>query len=126
MFLRLVHVLLVVASVASGGASSAEAARWIRITQHQIDPQAQEELIDLRKARGSFIGFRLRARRGAVAVDSYVLSFHDKTKHEGGQPFRLRSGERTRIIAREEGEQIAKIADGQVPKGPAKWTLYAN
>ena len=106
MFLRLVHVLLVVAFVASGWASSAEAARWIRITQHQIDPQAQEDLIDLRKARGSFIGFRLRARRGAVAVDSYVLNFHDKTKHEGGQPFRLRSGERTRIIARDEGERF--------------------
>lgn len=109
MFHRLVLVSIAATFIASGWATSVEAARWVRITQHVIDKNAQEELIDLRKARGSFIGFRFRARRGAVAIDSYVLNFHDKSKHEGLSPFRLRSGERTRIIARDEGERFPEM-----------------
>ncbi len=103
---RLVLVSIAAAFMASGWGTSVEAARWVRITQHKVDTNAQEELIDLRKARGSFIGFRFRARRGPIAIDSYVLDFHDKSKHQGNSPFRLRSGERTRIIAGDNNERF--------------------
>ena len=125
MFHRLLLVSLAAAFMASGWVTKVEAARWVRITQHKVDLKAQEELIDLRKARGSFIGFRFRARRGAIAIDSYVLDFHDKSKHEGDAPFRLRSGERTRIIARDNGEQFPETLTVRY-KADSKTGRYAR
>ncbi|MCH9808679.1 MAG: hypothetical protein K0U74_13185 [Alphaproteobacteria bacterium] len=109
MFHRLRFVLslsLLVSGIVavSHGASAAD--RWVRITQHSIDPSNREEIIDLKKARGSFVGFQFRARRGRISVERYTLNFHDGTKHDGGGAFTLRSGERSKVVARDDAERF--------------------
>lgn len=109
MLYRLVPTFLVAAfalTAISDAAMAARPERWVRIAKHRIDLNAKEELIDLRDARGSFVGFQLRARRGTIQIERIRLNFHDKTKHENEAPFRLRSGERTRVIARDDTERF--------------------
>ncbi len=91
---------LTAAFVAVPVAEAARGERWVRITQHRIDTQQGEELIDLRDARGSFVAFRLRARRGRLGIEHFTVNFHDKTSYTSEQGFVLRSGERTKVLAR--------------------------
>lgn len=102
--------LIVVSSVATGFLAHSDrvsaAERWVRIMQHSINPSNGEEIIDLKGANGSFVGFQLRARRGSVPVERYTLKFHDGTTHLGEKPFRLRSGERSSVVARDDAERF--------------------
>lgn len=106
---RLLFILLIpVATCAAfaGQANAAKGERWVRILSHQIDRNASEDLLDLRSASGSFVGFQLRARRGSVDIDRFVLTLNDKATDQSAGPFRLRSGERTRVLARGETERF--------------------
>ncbi len=79
--------------------STAEARdRWVRIAIHTADLGQDIETIDLRKARGSYKAFRLRALRRPVNFDSVRFSYADGTGYISQKPFRLRSGERTKEI----------------------------
>lgn len=106
-FLAFVSITVAAAGFAATS-DTAEAQRWVRLAQHSIDAEAADELIDLSEARGSFVGFQLRARRGSIAIEQITLKFSDDTRHESPAPFRLRSGERTRVFAREDNERFAE------------------
>ena len=109
--------LLVVTGVAGHTDGAFAADRWVRIVQHRIDRDRPEEIIDLRDARGSFVGFQVRARRGTVAVDRYTLNFHDGTKYEGEEALRLRPGRRSSVIARGDAERFLDSLLVRYPKG---------
>lgn len=98
--------LFTAATACSTLADTAEAQRWVRLAQHAIDNAAKDEVIDLGDAAGSYVGFQLRARRGRIAIEQIVMRFDDDTKHESPAPFRLRSGERTRVFGREDRERF--------------------
>ncbi|KUO55489.1 MAG: hypothetical protein APF80_00820 [Alphaproteobacteria bacterium BRH_c36] len=112
MLQRFVPVLAMLVWVAASWCGPAQAAapeRWVRIAQHTIDVNAKEETIDLAAAQGSFVGFQLRARGGRVAIQQIVLKFQGDAKHESPAPFQLRSGERTRVFAREDTERFPEV-----------------
>lgn len=109
MLQRFLPALLIVVSLATvwtGPVRAAQAERWVRIAQHTIDANAKDEVIDLAGAQGTYVGFQLRARRGRIAIQQIVLRFQDNSKHESPAPFSLRSGERTRVFAREDVERF--------------------
>lgn len=109
MFQRILSTLLFVVATALAWATAsdtAEAQRWVRLADHRVEQGATEDRIDLRDARGSYVGFQLRARRGSVEIEEIDLEFSDKTKHKSPAAFRLRSGERTRVFAREDNERF--------------------
>jgi hypothetical protein len=106
---RFARLVLLVALSLSALCTAVEAARpdrWVRIVQHRIDSNTNEEMIDLRDTEGSFVGFQLRARGGRVEIEKIELNFQDKTKHKSEAPFSLSSGERTKVIARDDAERF--------------------
>ncbi|MBU1211431.1 MAG: hypothetical protein KJ587_09185 [Alphaproteobacteria bacterium] len=109
---RFVHVLSMLVFVAAsccGAAQAAPAERWVRIAQHTVEANANEETIDLAGAEGSYVGFQLRGRRGRVAIQQIVLKFQGDAKHESPAPFQLRAGERTRVFARDDTERFPEV-----------------
>ncbi|MBU2580307.1 MAG: hypothetical protein KJ622_01125 [Alphaproteobacteria bacterium] len=105
-FLSTFAIFMLASSAWIVTSESAQAQRWVRLAQHQIDVDAKDELIDLGSAEGSFVGFQLRARRGSIAIEQISLKFSDDTGHESPAPFSLRSGERTRVFSREDNERF--------------------
>lgn len=99
MFPRLFPFVFAVLVNLCAFSATAEAQRWVRITQHDVAQDATQETIDLSGARGSFLSFRLRARGGQINFEQFVLNFHDNTLYVSEAPFSLRSGERTKILA---------------------------
>lgn len=63
-------------------------------------------MIDLRDAKGSFVGFQLRARSGRLGIENFTLRFHDKTSYDSEQSFALSSRERTKVFARDDAERF--------------------
>lgn len=76
----------------------AQAGRWERLGEANVDGRADHDTIRVGRSDGRFAAIRFKAERGPIEFDRVVVHYGNGERQELRVPHKLRAGDETRVI----------------------------